>query len=368
MFIKYLEKSFINPVARSGLVNLIRFAFPNIKLIGINSVNDVDSAGVIIAEEYIADSHSKLAGYRNIFLLITECFVENAYTGRITRNLRGGDIVGLLAHILAYYLHLVMHLRVIGRFTKWDIILLPLLVPYSAMYLYARFRGVRTNLRSLVEHEYMLAGLQFNFNKVLPTVSGLIFSHPSIFKSFVKYYPTAETFKVIPYPVFDDDFQFNITGRQFLQINWYGYRNNWRERRAKEVVDQIKASLGKMTADINIEYNFTSVDSPEIFHLVMRQSETWPLSSSTKIRDILVAGKIPIIEHLFYDHPVCGLALHLNDVVDLYRSMEDGVETIQDLENDFRERIKSYNAWATAENLKNEDELMGYINSQFCTT
>jgi hypothetical protein len=215
-----------------------------------------------------------------------------------------------------------------------------------------------------VEHEFMLANLQYNFNKILIVASGLIFSHPSIRESFNKFYPELEKFAITPYPVFEERFQFNITGNQLSLLNWYGYQNQWRESRAKEVSDQIRMSLGPDGAIIRVEYNFTSKESPEMFHLIMRQSDNWPLSSSTKIRDILIAGKIPVLEYDFCDHPVCDLALRLSDLISFYRSMDAEQIAIEKLVENFKERILLYNSWAKSENERLQAKLIEFMGSQ----
>jgi hypothetical protein len=365
MIIRYLEESFVNQTARASLINLIRSALPRVKLKAMKSSDYTNNDAIIIAEEYLVDSIHVIEKYDNIFLLVTECFVQNNYTGRITRNLSSINIVGLLAHITAFYLHLVINFRIIGKLSKWDILLLPAIPPFFLIYLYARLRSKRTNIRSLVEHEFMLAGLQYNFNKILITASGLIFSHPSISESFKKFYPELEKFVITPYPVFEESFQFDITGNQLSLLNWYGYQNQWRESRAKEVSNQIRVSLGPDGAKIRVEYNFTSKESPEMFHLIMRQSENWPLSSSTKIRDILIAGKIPVLEYDFCDHPVCSLALTLSDLISFYSSIGEEQIAIEKLVEKFKEKILLYNSWAIFENERLEANLIEFMEPQF---
>ncbi len=359
-----MEESFVNQTARPSLINLIRFALPSIKLEALKSSDYSDNEVIIVAEEYLVGHYQKVEKYRNILLLITEYFVRNRYTGRITRNLSSVNLTGLLAHILAFYLHLVVNFKKIGKVSRWDVLLLPLIPPFFLIYLYDRLRRKRTNIRSLVEHEFMLAGLQYNFNKILVNVSGLIFTHPAIHKSFIKLYPELNKFSIILYPVFDETVQFKITGNQQFLLNWYGYQNKWRESRVKEVTDQIRLSLGPDGAKIRVEYNFTSIDSPEMFHLVIRQSGNWPLSSPTKIHDILIAGKIPVFEYDFCDHPLCSLVFRLSDLISFYRSIGPEQIAIEKLVQNFKERILLYNLWAKSENERLEAKLIDFMGSQ----
>lgn len=361
MIMRYLEESFVNQTARQSLISIIRLALPSFTIKAVKTTDYVNDEVIIIAEEYLVDSYQELKKFRNIFLLVTECFVLNRYTGRVTRNLNSVNIVDLLAHILAFYIHLIKNFNLIGKISKWDAFLLPLIPPFFLIYLYSRILRKRTNIRSNVEHEYMLAGLQFSFDKSLPNISGIVFSHPSIHLSFNKFYSNIDIFKITAYPVFDREFQFEITGSQPLLLNWFGYRNSWREIRAREVEDQIKNFLSESGQEISVKYNFTSKETRDVFHLVMRQSANWPLSSATKIIDILNVGKIPVLEYNFCDHPVCDLALRLDDLINLYSSKEPMQVAIKNLEVEIRKKIKIYNSWAMAENMKNETNFSQFV-------
>ncbi len=354
--INYLEKSFVNPMAKNGLIHLLRCAFPSIALNSVEELNVKDAAPTIVAEEYLCKEFEKIPDSGNIILLVTECFLNNLYTGRITRNLNNKGFIALSSHVISYYLNLFLKFQVIGKFTKWDLIFLPVLPFILLVYLYDRFSGAATELRSLIEHEYMFANLQCRFDKILPSVSGLLFSHPAIETSFRNLYPDFNKLMISPLPVFDENFIFNVTGYDSKTIKWFGHKNKWREDRIKLLHNSVVTNPA-LVHDVSFQYNRTSSDSNEIFHLVMRQSACWPLSSPTKIYDILMCGKIPVLEYDFADHPICNLTISLEDLFIFYDARSDCSRCLSSFENILSLNISKYNTFARDYNKNNSDKL-----------
>ena len=342
--IGYVKETFTDALSTISLLNVLKNSFNKIEFFEIDDI-DNSNCPVLISEEELWNYSINNKSRKKIIVLVLECFIINRFTKRIGRNLINKTFIDLLIHIFVYYINLFRNINLINAYSIYDLLLLPFM-PIIFIY-YGINNYILKNdsdVVSKIKHEFHFSRTQYHFDKFIKNKEytdniTLLFSHEIIKDAFDLIYNNNKIDKIILYPKFQQDFIFEISGKELMLISWYGNNNYWRRERIKEIFSSLKV----IYQNIEIIRSKTTNTSDEIFHMVMRQSDLWAISSPFKIFDIINCGKVAICEYNHHDTPMCNVSISIKEFVNLGLNVYDHSELINKLEKIINKKISNYN-------------------------